>query len=352
MVNIMYYNGTKLLSLKDIDGKQPEIYIITSNRTAGKTTYFGKLLIKRFIKQGKKFCLMYRYAYELDAIADKFFKDIQALFFPEYHMTEKKRARGTFVELFLQYGDGEEKSCGYAVALNKSDQIKKYSHLLSDTTAILFDEFMTENNEYCANEIQKFYSVHSSIARGNGAMYRYVPVYMCANPVTLLNPYYSALGISERLDRDTKFLRGHGWVLEQGYNESAADAQTSSAFYRAFSGSEKYAAYGAQGIYLKDNDAFIDSPQGRSHYIVTLRYNGADYAIRSFPQHGIVYCDTNVDTLNPNKLSVTTDDHNINYVMLSQYSPFLQQLKMLFERGAFRFKNLQCKAAILAALSF
>lgn len=347
-----YYDGTKILSLKDIDGNTPEIYIVTSNRTGGKTTYFERLLVNRYIKQKKKFCLLYRYAYELDAISDKFFKDIKTLFFNDYTMTEKKRAKGTFVELFLQYKDGETNSCGYAVALNKADQLKKYSHLLSDTSAIFFDEFMTENNEYCTNEIAKFYSIHASIARGNGKMYRYVPVYMCANPVTMLNPYYAALGITDRLNKNTKFLKGRGWVMEQGYNDSAATAQMGSAFYKAFSDSEKYATYGAQGVYLNDSDVFIDSPQGRSQYLATIRFNNADYSIKAFSDLGIIYCDSSIDETFKNKIAVTTNDHNINYVMLSQYEPFILQLRMFFERGCFRFKNQKCKQAILCALSY
>ena len=34
-----YYNGSKLLSLKDINKQTPEIFISTSNRSAGKTTF-------------------------------------------------------------------------------------------------------------------------------------------------------------------------------------------------------------------------------------------------------------------------------------------------------------------------
>lgn len=34
-----FYDGAKLLSLKDIDGNTPEIYMCTSNRNGGKTTY-------------------------------------------------------------------------------------------------------------------------------------------------------------------------------------------------------------------------------------------------------------------------------------------------------------------------
>ena len=56
-----YYDGTKLLSLKDLNGRTPEIYICTSNRSAGKTTFFNRYLIKKFKNNGEKFLLLYRY---------------------------------------------------------------------------------------------------------------------------------------------------------------------------------------------------------------------------------------------------------------------------------------------------
>ena len=96
-----YYDGTKLLSLMDINGDKPEIYMSTSNRSAGKTTYFNRMLVNRYKKYGEKFILLYRFNYELTECADKFFKDIQRLFFPTDEMTEKRRANNIFVELFL-----------------------------------------------------------------------------------------------------------------------------------------------------------------------------------------------------------------------------------------------------------
>ena len=158
-----YYDGTKLLSLKDINGNKPEIYLCTTNRTGGKTTYFGRLVVNRFIKSGKKFGLIYRFNYELDDVADKFFKDLSTLFFNGEIMESKKRAKGLFHELYL--GD---KHCGYALSLNSSDQLKKYSHLFSDIDSLIFDEFQSENNKYCPNEISKLISLHTSIARGQG----------------------------------------------------------------------------------------------------------------------------------------------------------------------------------------
>lgn len=341
-----FYDGTKLLSLMDISGKKPEIYMCTSNRNGGKTTYFSRLCVNRYLKYGEKFCIIYRFNYELDDCADNFFKDIGGLFFPDHEMTNERRASGTYHELFL---DGC--SCGYAVALNNADSLKKKGHMFSDTMRMLFDEFQSETNHYCPDEVKKFISVHTTIARGQGEMIRYVPVYMVANPVSIINPYYVEMGISNRLRTDTNYLRGDGFVLEQGYVEAASKAQAQSGFNRAFAGND-YIGYAAQGVYLNDNIAFLEKPSGIGRYLATLKYNNAEYAIREYAESGIIFCSDNVDTTHRFKLTVTTQDHEINYVMLKRNDLFIKNMRFFFEKGAFRFKDLKCKEAVLAALSY
>lgn len=340
-----YYDGTKLLSLLDLNKKKPEIFICTSNRSAGKTTYFNKLVLDRFIKTGEKFCLLYRFNYELDNVVEKYYKDIGSLFF-DGEMKSERRCSGIYHELFYN-----GRSCGYAMALNNADQIKKYSHLFSDVSHIIFDEFQSETNHYCSNEVKKFISIHTSIARGQGNQVRHVPVYMISNPVSLINPYYTEMEISGKLHSDTKFLRGDGYVLEQGFNASASEAQKSSAFNRAFS-KNTYTAYSSEGIYLNDSTAFIAQPTGKCRYICTLKYLNKHYAIREYASAGVLYCDDNADMSFPIKICITTDDHQINYVMLKRNDFMINNLRYLFERGSFRFKNLQAKEAVLKVLSY
>lgn len=338
--------------MMDINGEKPEIYICTSNRSAGKTTYFGRWAVNRWLRNAEKFCLVYRYNYELDSISDKFFRDLERLFFPGYEMTSARRANGIYHELFLTApGADMPESCGYAITLNSADQLKKYSHLLSDVERMIFDEFQSETNHYCSDEITKLLSIHTSIARGNGKQIRYVPLIMISNPVSLINPYYIEMGIAERLRADTKFLRGEGFVLEQGFVTSAAEAQKASAFNRAFA-KNKYVAYAAENVYLNDNLAFIETPPGKSRYLCTLRYNGAEYAIREYVDQGIIYCDNRTDKTNRNRISVTTADHDVNYVMLKRNELFIASLRYYFDHGAFRFKDLRCKEAVLKALSY
>lgn len=332
-----FYDGTKILSLKDLNGKTPEIYMIVTNRSAGKTTWFNRYVVNRFKKYGEKFMLIYRFNYELDNCADKFFKDIQNIFFTTDEMTSKRASAGIYHELFLN-----DISCGYAVSINSADQIKKLSHLFSDTKRMVFDEFMSETNHYCSDEIMKFQSVHKSVARGAGEQSRCVPVYMLSNPVTLLNPYFLAMGIPQRLNNKTKFLKGKGWVLEFTYNESAAEAGRNSLFEAAFE-NDDYSNFANENVYLNDNTAFVEKVKEPGKYIATVEFKGKEYSIKSIATQGIIYISKSVDKSYPVRLSATTDDHKLNLVMIDSYKWLIDLLNKYYKNGLVRFSDLESK---------
>lgn len=340
-----FYDGTKLLSMLDLNGNKPEIYLCTSNRSAGKTTWFNRYFVKRYIEHKEKFMLLYRYKYEIEDCAEKFFKDIKGLFFRDYDLRSINK-NGVYRELLLN-----DKPCGYAVALNSADNVKKYSHLFSDTTRMLFDEFQSETNEYLADELKKLISVHTSVSRGQGQQSRYVPVYMLSNNVSILNPYFCELGISERLQTDTKFLKGNGWILEQGYNDSASKAQQNSTFMKAFA-NNSYAQYSSTTSYLYNDTAFIEKLSGTSNYLCTLRFQGNTYSIREYPNQGFLYCDNSVDNSHRIKIAVNADDMIPTYTLKTNNDLIIQTLRRYFTNGYFRFKNLQCKSAVINLLKY
>ena len=349
-----YYDGTKLLSLKDINGNRPEIYIVCGNRSAGKTTYFSRMITKRYLNKGMKFCILYRFSKELKDVSDKFFNDISSLFFPDYAMFDLPRANGAFRELFIKnktIPDDKGSSCGFAVSLNSADEIKKYSHFFKDVTALYFDEFQSETNHYCSNEVNKLISIHVSMARGSGDLVRYLPVYMCSNSVSLLNPYFSAFDLHNRINAETKFIKGNGFVFEQTYNPEAANEQKKSGFMQAFNNND-YIKYSTDNVYLNDNLTFIEQMAGTNKYLLTIRFANKDYAIRQYINDGIIYCDDKVDETFKSKICVTTEDMNINYVMLKQNDIYINLLRTYFMKGCFRFKNLDCKNAVLSLLSY
>ena len=346
-----YYDGTKLLNLKDVHGNVPEIFMCTSNRSAGKTTWFMKKLINDFINDGKKFVILYRFNYELGQCSDKIFTVVHSLFFKEYEMKDEIDKDGVYSNLFIKkINDEEWKHCGFAMALNKADPIKKMSSLFSEASCCLFDEFQSETGKYCTNELTKFHSLHASLARGEGKQVKYFPVYMLSNEVSIINPYYSALGIDNRLMENTKFLKGDGWVLEKNYNESAAKQNQESAFNRAFASSH-YSNY-LNGSFLNDSSNFIEQPSGYNKYLFTLVYRNVEYGVREYTTQGFLYVSKKADATYPTKIAVDLESHQINYVLLTHYDSAIRKLKWMFDHGSFRFQNIQCRNALMALLHY
>lgn len=346
-----YYDGTKLLSLKDLDGETPEIFLSTSNRSAGKTTWFVKKLLTDFLTNGKKFVVLYRFNYELDQCSDKIFTCVHNLFFPDYEMKDELKQKGMYSNLFIKKKTDEEwMNCGFAVSINNADQIKKMSHLFSEATCAFFDEFQSESGKYCTREVDKFQSVHASLARGDGQQVKYFPVYMLSNNISIINPYYTALGIDGRLQENTKFLRGNGWVLEKNYNESASTRNLESAFNKAFSSSD-YNKY-LNGAFLNDSSNFIEQPKGNSKYLFTLVYRNCEYGVREYVQLGYLYVGKRADSTFPVKIAVDLESHQTNYVLLNHYDKAIRHLKFMFDHASFRFENIQCRNALMALLHY
>lgn len=334
-----FYDGNQLLQLLDINRKTPEIYLCSGNRTGGKTTYFNRKLVKDWLVKRYRFGVLVREVADLEDIADCFFKEVMSLFFPGHSYGASDAPIGKYLLL-------DEVVCGYAFCLKHADKIKKKSHLLSDCHHYIFDEFQAKR--YLPGEVKDFINLHTSIARGGGKQVRYVPVYMLSNKLSLLNPYFTALGISARLKSDTKFLRGNGWVMEQNYNESAFKAQQESAFIRAFRNVDD----GAQMIYLEEGTSFIERPRSNGRYICTVMYDGKSYGVTEHISEGLIYGSKHFDPSFPIRFVVDPQDHNSDHLMLKRNSLLITEMRDLFEHGGFRFSDIQTKQAILSWLSY
>lgn len=333
----------------DINGQKPSIYISTSNRSAGKTTYYNSYILRQYVKTGAKFAILKRFVDDVPNTADNFFGalNVPAKISPgiarlyQGHEMEQTGKRGDAYNT-LSY-DGKE--CGYVICLNRANKIKQASNQLSDVQTVLFDEFVPETGQYVGNEIDKFLSIITSIARGGGHQQRYIRIILISNFVTLLNPYYEALGISDRLTSDTKYLRGDGFVVEQIVNSAAKTAVESNAAIRAFSRGSSYTDYLTGGQYLLDNKSLIARLTGDSAYICTIEYGGHKYGLKLF-KDGLLYVDTSPDTTC--KIVIHTDRDSIrDNEYLGRYFPdLISDIKQHFDSGRIRFQTLLCRAAI------
>lgn len=341
----VYYDNNKLLCLKDINGNKPEIYICDGNRTAGKSYAFKSTLLRNWFKKGEQFVLIVRNQLDCKGYYESFWKDVGNDKYSTHECKEQSVAKGTFYQILI-----DDLVAGFVLPLSMASKIKRFSSMFIDVTSMFFDEYQDENNRYLSDEIKKLMSIHTSIARGHGKQVRYVALYMCSNTISILNPYYVAFGIHKRLRNNTKFLRGNGWVFEKTMNENAKDAFQSSAFNQAFADSTDYFMYASENVYLNDNTALIEKPDGQFRYIATVKYDGKFYNIKQYPS--CVYVSEGCDYTFPVKLAYKAlDVEGDGFWLCNRQTIITRTIRQYFEYGLLRFQNLSCKNMIFDILS-
>lgn len=340
-----FYNGNKLLSMKDINGKTPEIFMCEGNRTAGKTYFFKRLCLRRWQRGKGKFAIYCRHTYELDGAHEAFFKDLEEVDFQGHIMDAEWAIKGMCKSLMF---DGEE--CGYAIGMWNRDVIKQKSSMFVDVGCMFMDEFQSEAGKYIKDELGAFMSIHTSVARGGGKHTRYVPVFMASNGVSTINPYFTGLGIGKRLKDDCKFMRGDGWVLERTFNKEAAQQISESAFARAFS-SSKQMQYAAGSTYLLDNDNFIACMRGEKRPMCNLIHNGNTYGIWQLEGKDVYVVSEKHDPGYPVTITCQLSSHTPASMLVKQRT-YSSGLLNAFNRGCVFFENAYCKDAFLDVIGF
>lgn len=349
MAGAKYYSLKEIHRKKDLDGRKPSMFLISTNRSAGKTTAVLSDFLKHFRKDGTEFSLIYRNRYELKA-AHAVFADVLQREYKGCEIISKPFADGLFYRLY--FNDGEKEiECGFAVGLFAIDKMKKYSPMFLNVRRALFDEYQVEDGKYLSNEPTKLVSLIVSMSRGGGAQSRNIDLYLLSNNVSILNPYYIKLGIVERLKSDTRFLRGHGWILEQGFNIDASNAVSENNIVRAFSENDKsYLNYISKSAYMYDMQAFIRKPSGRSRYLFTLEYDDSILGVREFFETGEIHVNEKPETTSPYVFTFKAKNHNQNTMMLTRCSFIWRNIRDAYNGAYLTFSNGEVKNIIFELL--
>lgn len=340
-----YYEEGDLFTKKDLNGEEPSLFIVTSNRSDGKTTHFIEKSLQLWKQQKKKTVLIYRHRYELKASKDLYTGILQLTDYKDSKVDIIPKADGFFYSLTL---DGEE--FAFSCSLSKVDVLKKFSAIFADVDLIIFDEFQLESGEYLKNEVEKFLSVLQSITRGGGSQSRTVRTILLGNMVSIMNPYFIKLGIYKRVSANTKYLRGNGWIAQFRFNENASKAIKDNALYKGFE-NESYIKYSAENVYLHDSDCFCSKIKGRYKYVCTIVHDGEYYGIRDYLDKGIVHISKSYEPNFPMTFVFNVNDHSPNTIMISKYSWLTKRLKQNFYNGVLRFDDMKTKNAIFDILA-
>lgn len=338
----IFYNGKQALSYGT-----PFIFTL-GTRSIGKTFYWTKRQINRFLKTGRKFGFVKRYKEDLKSVAEKFF-DNNAYEFPDHTFDAdgfSSASGGRFVI------DG--KVAGYGMTLNKANRMKGIS--MADVDELIFDEFLPEDGIYLPSEVGAAFSLYQSVARGYGKAIRPdVRFVFIANHVTLNNPYFRELKIRDMYKPGTKILvdPDRGWVAEFTNSEEIAKEISETSFGKMIA-KTKYGEYAIKAQFYLDDPTFIAKPNGSGAYVCTLVWNGKDFGVYEYMDDGLLYITHSVDHNCKEIFALTNADHKPNYMIMyrNRMNPMWGYLRYAYDNALIRFQDDECKFMFLEAMDY
>lgn len=342
-----YYNGYEIFKDKDINGEDPEIFIIAGNRTAGKTFFIKRMLLRLFLEYGVQTMLITRKIQQMGSVAMAFYSDLEEdPTFDDYYFSVGKTDVPYCKGIFVGKKDSIDKPClfMYIVYINYADTLKESSSVFKRVGVMMKDEFQLESNDYHPNELINIRSIHKSVSRGFGEPVRYVPMLFIGNQISVINPYYVAFGIHKRLNSSTKKLRGTGWVLRIAFNKIVSEASKQSAFERAF-GDDDYSRSSNQNIFM-DNTYFIEKKDiSKMRYMFGLGVKGKWYGV--WCDGKCYYVCHSYDKKNPFNYALDGSTHTPGCKLLRRGDEIMQRMKIYFDKGYFYFSDMDSKSACI-----
>lgn len=321
-MNDFYYNYDRIVSYNAL------LNLLIGERGVGKTYGASKLVVKDFLKRKRQFVYLRRYKTELSKSIKKFFTElIKKEEFPDSTLEVKGN---TF------YINGE--IAGYGMTLSTAQQLK--SSNFSDVYYIIFDEFLIETGQghYLKNEVFSFLGLIETIAR-----MRDIKVFLLANAVTEINPYFLFFDLHLPYNNDIKLYKDGTILLQYMKNEAYREAKKQTRFGKLIANTE-YEDYAVNNKFTDNNKCFIEKKTGNSKFIFSFIYKNSTFGIWVDYNNGKMYV-SNDYLQNGLCFATTTDDHSPNTLLYSiakkynSWNIFIQA----FKQGNVYFENMKIK---------
>lgn len=329
-----FYRPSKILSRN-----QPFNFIM-GGRGIGKSYSFKKLAIDNFLDKGEQFVYVRRYDIDIrETVKDFFSTDLTQLY--EGHEFVYKK--------YMFYIDGMV--AGYAIPVNNFLRAKSVSR--EKITLIIYDEFLSEIGKYIGGyekpytEPELCLNFYQSIARGYKQPIREnVRFCFLANNVSVNNPYFMYFNIDKEINRGARFIERPGYCVHIIKENTEIQSAIDNSNFGQLIKDTKYGNYASgNDFYLDSNEFICEQPKGEYVYLYNIAHSGNIYGVLRYTKRGIYFI---TDT--PSKdynltISLTNEDHRLNYVSLRVFKKKIQALIDLYNVGCVRFKNQRCKAA-------
>lgn len=346
----------KLLASKDAEGMPWYLAVMCSDeRGPGKTFGGCGVLMEHYEETEERFVLLMRLKGKTGHYASPLMKPYMTANYPGSYITESVKQNGVYTEVWKHTPTGDDgakvsEHIGYTMSLVASDDIKAASGEFQNVTYVMFDEFQPgKNKTYLPDEIESFETILESIDRGGKDFVRPLRVLLLGNTKTLTNPYYDRFGLTQNITAETKFYKGIGIVYEKVINYAVRKARTESGLGRLLGRNAE--TFYDENSYSGDSNVGVERPDaswGLSTYQATLYADGSAYAVRSYPDKGLMYVDTKVDKTSNQVMRVErTDDPTKKLLRASRLGVRMRQYQ---NEGNMRYSSLTVKAMAMRYL--
>lgn len=342
------YIPSSLLSLKDKNKQTPGIFVAASaERGPGKTTSFTyKLLRDYFDSKGAcKFGLLVKAQCDTPGAAEGILNGTLSMFFPEYAVKEVCKNGGAYSYIYLVDKDGKTEHCGFVLALSGKKKIKTNSSKFIDVYQCFMDEILPAEDW----EIEALETVMKSIGRGHGQHARVVPVYMATNTMSVINSYFIAFDIYNKIKPETKKLRGDGIVFERADIDGLRELHQKNPVNRALRAGRKHDTIDT--TWINDNYTnVIKNPKGWGSYIYhgTLAIGTKRLGVKWYPDVGHYMIDYRIDP-SANVFRMTADDGEVNLPVIKGTRLF-KTLKAMVDYGNIYFASIMSKKLFMECM--
>ena len=317
----IYYDYSRILTYNAF------LNILIGERGVGKTYGASKLVVKKAIQNKDQFAYIRRYKTELKKSVPKFFEAlVEKDEFPNHSLYTKGN---TF---FL-----DDEPIGYAMSLSTAQSLKGTN--FSKVKYIIFDEFIIEKGQqhYLPNEVENFLGLLETIAR-----MRDIKVFMLANAVTIVNPYFLFFNIDLPYNNDIKTYKNGLILVQYMKNEKYRKAKKESKFGKLIEGTE-YESYAIDNTFRLDNKSFIEKKTGSSKCNFSFQYKEKIYGVWFDYKVGKIFVSYDYDS--EICFACTLEDHSPNTMFFSiakEYNSWRNFIKN-YKLGNVYFENQKIK---------
>ena len=327
--NSIYYSAHDILSYKRLYN------FIMGVRGHGKTYDTTKRLIDCGLQYKRvSFVVLVRYKEDIITIKDNWWQIVEHLY-PEYKFFSQGKVIYAQNEL-------EKFPIGEFVALKQYTRAKKVPRPY--VKYIVFDECLNEDNDYLEKELDKFLSVCDSIIRNRDD----VRVFLIANNISVINPYFDYFGLTRFQSRFTK--GEHNSILEFTDSEEFQEFRKTTKFGSSIDGTD-YGAFAIKGEFMLDDSTnVVTCPKGVYRYLYNIVLDGYNIAVYSI--NNLLYFAKCKDYTRQLYTPYVEDARKYNAMFCEKSFRFFKQVKTYFLNNQVMYETLHIKNEIILFVQF